>query len=231
MTVRPNDDGTSEPPAGGQHPEAAWSAPGSIPTAPSSAGPSLPPAPPAGQPFPGHPFPGQPVAGQPFPGPSVPGQPVAGQPVAGQPKRRAGLIAAASLAIVLLLCGGGGTAAFLLLRDAESGQGAPEPVAAVDAFLEAVYTEQDTARATAMVCIEARDEAAIAEKVREVKEYSTSYVEPRFDWDPPTVATQNEERAIVSVKLTMTTGDEKVSDQQLRFTVVRKTGWWICEVG
>lgn len=171
-----------------------------------------------------------PMAGEPVMGEPAPGQPpVALAPT--QAKRRTGLIAAASLAIVLLLCGGGGTAAFLLLRQAESGEGAPEPVAAVDAFLQAVYTEQDPAKAAAMVCVESRDEAAITKKVREVEGYATTYANPRFRWDPPSVATQNEERAIVSVKLTMTTEDEKRADQQLRFTVVHKTGWWVCEVG
>lgn len=163
-------------------------------------------------------------------GQPTPGQPGASQPGAAPPKRNAALIAAASLVIVLLLCGGGGTAAFFLLRNAESGQGAPEPVAAVEAFLEAVYVDQDPARATAMVCLEARDEVAVAKKVQEVEEYASTYVEPQFDWEPPTVATQNEERAIISVKLTMTTKDEKLAHQQLRFTVVHKTGWWICEV-
>ena len=41
---------------------------------------------------------------------------------------------------------------------------------------------------------------------------------------------QNGERAIVSVQLTMTTGDEKTADQQLTFTVIQKTGWRVCEV-
>lgn len=221
MTDRPND-GVSEPAsAGGQplHPDPTWPALGS--PGPVTPGPAMPgPVPPGPVP------PAPPAAGPPLAEPS-PAEP----PAAGPPKQRSALIAAASLAIVLLLCGGGGTAAFLLLRDAEAGEGAPEPVAAVEAFLEAVYIDRDAARATAMVCVEARDKAAIAEKVREVEGYTDTYVEPRFEWAPPTVATENKERAVVSVKLTMTTGDEKLSDQQLSITVVRKTGWWVCEVG
>jgi len=200
MTDRPND-GASEPSAG------------------------------ASQPTPGpsgvdQPAPGSSGASQPALGPSSD----ASQPGATPTRRNAAFIAAASLAIVLLLCGGGGTAAFFLLRNAESEPGASDPVAAVDAFMEAVYIDQDPALATSMVCLEARDEAAVTKKVQEVKEYANTYVEPRFEWEQPTVATQNDERAIVSVKLTMTTKDDKLSHQQLRFTVVQKTGWWICEV-
>ena len=234
----PPTDGTPEPSAAGR------------PSPPEY--PPLPGEPAGGQPWPaasGTDVPATDVPGTAISGAAVPGAAgagtdapgaalsdarvaAAGEPVPAPPrKRRAGLIAAASLAIVLVLCGGGGTAAFLLLRGTESGEGAAQPVTAVDAFLQAVYTDKDATRAIAMVCVEARDEAAITEKVREVQGYETTYVNPRFRWDPPTVATENEERAIVSVKLTMTTGDEKRSEQQLRFTVVRKTGWWVCEVG
>lgn len=42
---------------------------------------------------------------------------------------------------------------------------------------------------------------------------------------------QADDRAIVSVQLTMTTADEKTAEQQLKFTVIQKTGWRVCEVG
>ena len=29
----------------------------------------------------------------------------------------------------------------------------------------------------------------------------------------------------------MITSDEKTANQDLKFTVVQKTGWWVCEVG
>ena len=35
---------------------------------------------------------------------------------------------------------------------------------------------------------------------------------------------------MVSVQLIMTTDDEKIAQQQLSFTVVRKTGWLVCDV-
>ena len=56
------------------------------------------------------------------------------------------------------------------------------------------------------------------------------YATPRFDWDDPKVAEQNAERALVTVQLRMTTADEKTAEQRLRFTVVEKSGWWVCEV-
>ena len=38
------------------------------------------------------------------------------------------------------------------------------------------------------------------------------------------------DRAEVSVEVTMSTGDEKTARQDLEFTVIRKTGWLVCEV-
>jgi hypothetical protein len=175
--------------------------------------------------FPGHP---QPTPGQ----PGWPAYPGAGQQQSGgkPAKRRAAVFASVALAAALLLCGGGGLAAFVLLSDAESGEGAAEPVAAVDGFLRAVYTEQDPSLAAALVCTEARDSKKIARKVAEVREYAKAYKSPRFRWDAPRIDEQNPERAVVSTRLVMTTGDEKTADQRLTFTVVKKTGWWVCEV-
>ncbi|MCZ7426809.1 hypothetical protein O7607_13830 [Micromonospora sp. WMMA1949] len=146
-------------------------------------------------------------------------------------KRPAVLIASLVLAAAVLLCGGGGTAAFLALRDSEDGQGAKEPQVAVDGFLKAVYQERDPGKAATFVCSASRDDEKIATKVAEVQKYVTQYQNPRFRWPTPTVDNQTGDRATVSARVTMTTADEKVAEQALRFTVVRKTGWWVCEVG
>ncbi|MGR6322602.1 hypothetical protein Q2K19_12575 [Micromonospora soli] len=147
------------------------------------------------------------------------------------PKKRRGLlIASIVLAAVVLLCGGGGTAAFLTLRNAENGQGAKEPAVAVDNFLTAVYKDRDARKAATFVCSASRDDEKIAAKVAEVRNYATKYQSPRFRWTTPKVDNQTGERATVSTRVTMTTSDEKVANQDLRFTVVRKTGWWVCEV-
>ncbi len=140
------------------------------------------------------------------------------------------MIASIVLAVVLLLCAIGGVGAFLVLRNVESGEGAAEPVAAVDGFLKAVYSDQDAAKAASLVCGAARDDAAITKKVKEIEGYANTYKTPRFKWDTPKVDEQNTERAIVSVTLTMITGDEKTAEQQMKITVVEKTGWWVCDV-
>lgn len=177
---------------------------------------------------------GPPMSGPPFVGPDgtalQPGYPPYGEAPPAPKKKRGLLIASIVLAVALLLCGGGGTAAFLVLRNAESGEGAPTPTEAVTGFLTAVYTEQDAARAATLVCPAARDAKAIAKRVKQVQDLSQTYKSPRFSWLIPVVGDQNQERAIVSVKVTMATADEKVSHQELKFTVVQESGWWVCEV-
>jgi flagellar basal body-associated protein FliL len=144
--------------------------------------------------------------------------------------RRTALWVSLAVAFTLLLCGGGALSAFLLLRNAENGKGAPDPATAVTRFLTAVYTEQDAKAANELVCREARDDKKITAKVDEVKRYAEEYSGPSFRWDEPTVASENDKRALVAVALTLTTTDEKSAQQDLTFTVVKKTGWWVCEV-
>ncbi|MEH0841432.1 hypothetical protein V6U81_03425 [Micromonospora sp. CPCC 205711] len=167
--------------------------------------------------------------GTPTPGAVPPAYPAYQAPAA--PRRRGLLIASIVLAAAILLCGGGGTAAFLALRDTESGEGSPEPTVAVDGFLTAVYRDRDARKAATFVCSASRDSKKIDGKVAEVNRYATDYRNPRFRWSSPKVDNQTGDRATVTTKLTMTTADEKVAEQSLRFTVVRKTGWWVCEVG
>jgi flagellar basal body-associated protein FliL len=148
------------------------------------------------------------------------------------PKKKRGLlIASIVLVVTLLLCGGGGVAAFFLLRGADPGEGADQPTTAVQEFLTAVYQDRNAGKATELVCSSSRDREKIAAKVAEVEKYVAEHETPRFRWTPPKVDEQTDERAVVSTKVTMTTADEKVADQELRFTVVQDTGWWVCEVG
>jgi hypothetical protein len=195
----------------------------------------------AGTEHPDAPFPGAPFADAPFPGPFAdapfPGAPFTGAqqhwqvPEAAPAKRRrTAMWVTVALAVTLVLCGGGGVSAYLLLRDAENGEGAPDPATAVTRFLTAVYTDRDARAANNLVCSEARDAKKISAKVDEVKAYDSQYQTPRFAWAEPSIATETKERAMVSVALTMTTQDEKTAAQDLTFTVVKKTGWWVCEV-
>ncbi|MGW4497029.1 Rv0361 family membrane protein [Micromonospora sp. NPDC004336] len=217
----------TQPPSGGP-----VGSPAGQPESPTPFGATPPPATP---PYAAPPYATPSPAAPPYaaPGPPVP-PPPAGHPPYPQPgaprKKRGVLIASIALAVILLLCAGGGAVAFLTLRDAESGTGAGEPVAAVEQFLTAVYQDRDAGRAAALVCSSARDDKKVAAKVAEVEKYASTHRNPRFRWSSPKVDDQTGDRATVTTKVTMTTADEKIAEQDLRFTVVKKTGWRVCEV-
>lgn len=211
------------------------------PRYPSAAYPtSDPPFPTSGQPYPGAgPVPAPaplPTSGQPYPSSGAPEMSAGDDAEAGAPPkarpvgRRRKLLIGGALALVLVLCAGGGISAWLLRRGLASGEGAPEPAAAVSTFLKAVYADRNTEEAADIVCSEARDSAEIDAKVAEIKAYDATYDSPRFEWGEPKVRELTEDRALVTVRLTMTTADERTAQQELRFTVVRKSGWWVCEV-
>ena len=147
----------------------------------------------------------------------------------GDRRRRSGLWISVALTTTLLLCGGGAASAYLLLRDSDA-SGAPDPSTAVNEFLTAVYTRQDASAAGELVCREARDKDKINAKVQQIKGYAAEYDAPSFRWDEPAVDGKTEERATVSVQLTMSTEDEKTAQQTLTFTTVRKSGWLVCEI-
>jgi len=165
------------------------------------------------------------VAGGPPPGYQAPPGP---QPRKG---RRGLVITSIVLGVVLLLCAGGIGAILLSNRGGETGEGAAKPDAAVDRFLSAVYTDQDATAASAIVCGSARDSGEIGKKIRSIHTDALNYTNPRFRWDPPKIEEENAERAVVSVKVVMTTADDKTAEQDLRFTVIQDSGWWVCEVG
>ncbi|WP_347815083.1 hypothetical protein [Micromonospora sp. DH14] len=237
MTHPPSGDQAGPPVHPPAHPDPAGQ-PGP-PGVPSQSTPTPPPvqptlpAPPARAALPAAPTSAAaPTSGTPTP-PPIPPAPPAYPPYPGtaEPKKKRGLlIAAIALVVIMVLCVGGGVVAFLTLRNAETGEGAKEPAVAVDEFLTAIYKDRDATKAASRVCAAARDDDKIAAKVAEVDKYASAYQNPRFRWTTPKVDNQTGERATVSTRLTMTTADEKVADQELRFTVVQKTGWWVCEV-
>ena len=155
---------------------------------------------------------------------------VAPTPVAAGGKGKRGAVwVSLALAATLMLCAGGAVSAYFLLRDADN-PGSPDPATAVTRFLTAVYTQQDAVAADDLVCREARDKTKLADRVAEIKSYSDGYQDPVYRWDDPTVSSSGEDRALVTVQLTLTTADEKTAKQDLEFTVIRKTGWLVCEV-
>jgi hypothetical protein len=131
----------------------------------------------------------------------------------------------------LLLCAGGGVTAWLVLRDPDR-DGVASPAVAVKLFLQAVYHDMDPARAADLVCSEARDQASLENKINEVRAYGDTLVDPSFSWTEPTVVEETGELAVVTVTVTMTTGDEKTSEQTLRVSVLDKgdNGWWVCDL-
>jgi hypothetical protein len=160
---------------------------------------------------------------------SGPRQPWQVPPTPAPPGKRGALWVSLALAATLLLCGGGAVSAYFLLRDADN-PGSPDPATAVNRFLDAVYTRQDATAADDLVCREARDKTKLADRVREIKTYSDAYQDPIYRWEDPAVASSGKDRALVSVQLTVSTADEKTAKQELEFTVIRKTGWLVCEV-
>jgi flagellar basal body-associated protein FliL len=150
-------------------------------------------------------------------------------PVPPPPRRRGALWVSIALVATVLLCGGGATSAYFLLRDADN-PGAPDPATAVDRFLTAVYSEQDASAANDLICREARDQQKITNRVHEIETYLAGYQDPIYRWDAPAVSESQKDRAEVAVHVTMSTADEKTAEQNLQFTVIRKTGWLVCDV-
>jgi hypothetical protein len=160
-------------------------------------------------------------------GPHQP-SPLAPSPLPPKGKRGA-LWVSLALTATLMLCAGGAASAYFLLRDADN-PGSPDPATAVNRFLTAVYTQQDATAANDLVCRDARDQTKLTERVNEIKNYSNGYQDPVYHWDEPTVSSSGKDRARVTAEVTMSTGDEKMARQDLQFTVIRKTGWLVCEV-
>jgi flagellar basal body-associated protein FliL len=145
-------------------------------------------------------------------------------------KRRGGLWVSLALTLILLLCGGGAVSAFFLVSKADTGKGAADPATAVNRFMTAVYTQQDADVAGELICRQARDKNKLAARVNAIKNYANQYAGPTFRWTEPQVNRQTDERAVVTVQLTLSTDDEKQAQQTLTFTTIHKTGWLVCDV-
>jgi flagellar basal body-associated protein FliL len=145
-------------------------------------------------------------------------------------KRRGGLWVSLALTVILLLCGGGAVSAYFLVSNADTGKGAPDPATAVNRFMTAIYTQQDADVAGELICRQARDKTKLAARVNEIKNYANRYDGPTFRWSEPQVNGQTDERAEVTLQLTLSTDDEKQAQQTLTFTTIHKTGWLVCDV-
>jgi hypothetical protein len=142
---------------------------------------------------------------------------------------RSSFFVSLALAATLVLCGGGAVSAYLLFRDADN-PGSPDPATAVNRFLTAVYTQQDADAADDLVCRKSRDKSRLADRVQRIRDYADGYEGAAFRWDDPAVTSNDKGEAEVGVRVVMSTEDEKTAAQDLEFTVVRKSGWLVCEV-
>lgn len=165
--------------------------------------------------------PQEPIWVSPPPG-SGPGTP-------GEPRRRSTVFLSLAFAATLVLCGGGAVSAYFLFRDADN-PGSPDPATAVNRFLTAVYTQRDAAAAGDLVCRKSRDTEKLADRVEQISAYANGYQDAVFRWDDPTVGEREDDEATVGVRVVLSTEDEKSAAQDLRFTVIRKTGWLVCDV-
>jgi hypothetical protein len=147
----------------------------------------------------------------------------------GPATRRSSLFVSAALVATLALCGGGAVSAYMLFQDADN-PGSPDPATAVNRFLTAVYTQQDAGAARDLVCRKARDATKLGDRVQQIRDYADGYEGVTFRWDDPAVTTNTNGEAEVGVRVVMSTEDEKTAAQDLEFTVVRKSGWLVCEV-
>lgn len=150
-------------------------------------------------------------------------------PAGGPGSRRSSVFVSLALVATLALCGGGAVSAYLLFRDADNA-GSPDPATAVNRFLTAVYTQQDAAAARDLVCRNARDATKLSDRVQQIRDYADGYEGATFRWDDPAVTSDTDAEAEVGVRIVMSTEDERTAAQDLEFTVVRKSGWLVCEV-
>jgi flagellar basal body-associated protein FliL len=209
---------------------------------PSSGAPYLPPTSGGGYPqpgYPGQPYPTQPLPTQGLPAPGYPQQPgypepypgfAPGYPPAAPPKKKRGLMITLILVAALVLCGGGGTAAYFVLNNLD-GKGQATPTDAVTGFLKAVYEEKDVDKASTFVCKDARDKGKLTRKINELKEYEAKYNKsPKFSWPAPKIESQNQNTAVLTVKIQFSTSDDRVAESKLKIVTINKSGWWVCDI-
>ncbi len=152
------------------------------------------------------------------------------QPPQPPKKRNVGLIiTAVALGVMLVLCAVGGVGAFLLLRNSD-GTGAESARDAAAGFLTAVYKDGDAKEAEKLVCSEARDTKAIEAKIKEIRDQKARYKSPSITWDAPKIENETAEKADTTITVRLTTSDEKVSEQTLKLSLVKREGWFVCEV-
>jgi hypothetical protein len=144
------------------------------------------------------------------------------------PTRRGPGVAVAIVLTVLLVLGGAGTAAYFLIGGTKD-RGASQPSAAVEGFLNAIYTNHSAREAGTFVCPRARNANELDQVVFNVKTYEKDYASPRTTWTYPTIVPVGAQ-ASAAVTLTVTTANDQVAAKQITLLLVNDRGWWVCDV-
>ena len=139
------------------------------------------------------------------------------------------MITSIVLVFLVILGGGAATAGYFLTRN-QDGTGKITPQAAVEDFLQAIYVDQNPTKAAAVVCKTARDPKKLAAKVDEIRRQDSQYDSPRYSWGSPSTEQSGPDRAVLSTTVTLATADVQQSTQKLRFTLIRSSGWFVCDV-
>ncbi|MBN1170781.1 MAG: hypothetical protein JXA67_01285 [Micromonosporaceae bacterium] len=168
------------------------------------------------------PFAQQPFAQQPF----AQGDPMFGQPA---PRSGKGLLITIIVLVCLVVLGGGGTAAYLIFGRSE-GTGAADPVKAVDQFLTAVFKDKNVEAANKIICASAQDSKAMRNRIQQLRDFELKYKSPAYTWPTPTVESRKSESAVVTTTVKLTTSDDRVAEQRLKFLTVEGDGWLVCEI-
>ena len=145
------------------------------------------------------------------------------------PRRRRGLLVAV-IVLALLLLAGGVVGGVLVLHRPADGTGKASATDAAQAFLTAVYQTRDANAVAPLVCAAARDRKKIQAKVDEIIRQDQRYRNPRYAWTELEAGSTTRDRAVVTATVTLATDDEQVASQKLSLTVVRSTGWFVCDV-
>jgi len=146
-----------------------------------------------------------------------------------EPKRKAGRVVFVIVLIVLALAVAGTGTVLLLRSRTPTGTGQSDPKEAVARFLTAVYDDRSATEAAQYVCPQARDAKALAARIDEIRAATRGYDNPNYNWTfdrGPATPTA----ADVTVHLTMHTGAEQLSEEDLLFRTVYARGWWVCEI-
>ncbi len=173
-----------------------------------------------------------PVSGGPvaYPGSAPPSGFPPFYPTAPAPPRRRGLLITVIVLVVLVILGGGGLAVVYLLNRGSDGIGKSSPTAAAQSFLEAIYVDQDATKAAPLVCSAARDKKKLTAKINQIKQQDQQYDTPKYTWSTLTTQSSAKDHVVISTTVTLTTANVQQASQKLKLTVVKRNGWFVCDV-